>query len=220
LLIVTHDRSAVQSICDRAILLENGSVAMQGEPENVLDYYNALIAKKEGTLIRQSTLADGGVQTISGTGEASIVSARLVAADGRELSSVEVTTPVVLEVKVRVNRDIPRLVLGYLIKDRFGQAIHGINTHRLQQALTDLVAGEVIVYRFAFDMNLGKGNYSVAFSLSQHDSHVDKNYEWRDRGLIFQVINKSREDFIGCAWLDSKLNIDRAIVGSERTYQG
>lgn len=209
LLIVTHDRYAVQSICDRAILLEGGRVAMQGEPETVLDYYNALIAKKEGSLIQQHALDDGSVQTVSGTGEATIIAARLLGNDGRELSVVDVATPVTLEVQVRINRDIPRLVLGYLIKDRFGQSINGINTHRLDRALTALTAGEVVVFRFEFAMNLGKGNYSIAFSLSQHDSHVDSNYEWRDRGLIFQVVNTTRENFVGCTWLESRLVIER-----------
>lgn len=221
LLIVTHDRYAVQSICDRAILLADGGVAMEGDPETVLDYYNALIARKEGTLITQNALADGSVQTVSGTGEASIVSARLLDLQGNSLTAVEVATPVVLEVRVRINQSIDRLVLGYLIKDRFGQSINGINTHRLERAIEGLGAGEEVIFRFGFAMNLGKGNYSVAFSLSREDSHVDKNYEWRDRGLIFQVVNSRKENFVGCAWLDSHLEIERlpAVATSIRSQR-
>lgn len=221
LLIVTHDRYAVQSICDRAILLDSGRVAMQGEPETVLDYYNALIARKEGTFIEQHALADGSVQTTSGTGEASVVAARLLDVNGAPLTVVEVATPVTLEVRVRINVAIDRLVLGYLIKDRFGQSINGINTHRLDQALQDLAVGEEVVFRFGFAMNLGKGNYSVAFSLSRHDSHVDKNYEWRDRGLIFQVVNSKKENFVGCTWLDTRLDIERlsAVTANLRNSQ-
>ncbi|HEY8385294.1 MAG TPA: ABC transporter ATP-binding protein, partial [Porticoccaceae bacterium] len=37
LLIVSHDKQAIQSICDRAILLNAGKIAMQGEPEAVMD---------------------------------------------------------------------------------------------------------------------------------------------------------------------------------------
>jgi len=214
LLIVTHDRYAVQTICDRAVLLAEGGVAMQGDPETVLDYYNALIARKEGTLIRQNELDDGSIQTVSGTGEASIVEVRLLSAEGDQINVVEVATPVLLEVRVRVDVAIDRLVLGYLIKDRFGQSINGINTHRLDRAIEDLVAGDEVVFRFGFAMNLGKGNYSIAFSLSREDSHVDKNYEWRDRGLIFQVVNSQRENFVGCAWLESHLEIERIPAAS------
>src|SRR5476649_1693502 len=48
LLIVSHDRAAMQSICDRAILLDRGRMALQGTPEQVMDFYNALIAEREG----------------------------------------------------------------------------------------------------------------------------------------------------------------------------
>jgi len=44
LLIVSHDRSAVQTLCDRAILLEKGVLVRDADPESVLDYYNALLA--------------------------------------------------------------------------------------------------------------------------------------------------------------------------------
>ncbi len=59
LLIVSHDRSAIQSICDSAILLEQGRMAMRGRPEEVMDYYNALLAEREGQTVRQEMLADG-----------------------------------------------------------------------------------------------------------------------------------------------------------------
>ena len=37
LLIVSHDKQAIQSVCNRASLLNGGILAMQGEPEAVLD---------------------------------------------------------------------------------------------------------------------------------------------------------------------------------------
>jgi lipopolysaccharide transport system ATP-binding protein len=210
LLIVSHDRSAIQSICDTAILLENGRLAMRGKPEEVMDYYNAMLAQREGQIVRQEMLANGQVQTISGTGEAGIVSVRLLDAQGRSLEVAEVGQPVVLEVQTEVREDIERLVLGFLIKDRLGQAIYGINTHRQDQAISDLSAGEQVTFRFAFDMRLGKGSYSVALSLSRLDSHLDRNFEWRDYGLVFHVINNRQEDFVGCSWLQARTEISRS----------
>ena len=48
LMIVSHDKTAIQSICDRAILLNEGRLEKQGEPEEIFDYYNALLAGREG----------------------------------------------------------------------------------------------------------------------------------------------------------------------------
>ena len=210
LLIVSHDRSAIQSICDTAILLESGRLAMRGKPEEVMDYYNAMLAQREGQIVRQEMLANGQVQTISGTGEAGIVSVRLLDTQGRSVEVTEVGQPVVLEVQTEVREDIERLILGFMIKDRLGQAIYGINTHRLDKPVIDLSAGERVTFRFAFDMRLGKGSYSVALSLSRLDSHLDRNFEWRDYGLIFHVINSRQEDFVGCAWLEAQPQIIRS----------
>ncbi|POA35032.1 MULTISPECIES: ABC transporter ATP-binding protein [unclassified Pseudomonas] len=209
LLIVSHDRSAIQSICDTAILLQDGHMAMRGKPEEVLDYYNALMAEREGQIVRQEMLATGQVRTISGTGEARILSVQLLDENERSVEVAEVGKPMVLEVEVEVLKDIERMVLGFMFKDRFGQIMYGINTHRLNKELTDLKSGERITYRFAFIMRLGKGNYSVSLSLSRLDSHLDRNFEWRDYGLIFHVINNRCEDFVGCAWHDAKATVIR-----------
>jgi lipopolysaccharide transport system ATP-binding protein len=99
LLIVSHDRSAIQSICDSAILLENGRMAMHGKPEAVMDYYNAMLAEREGQIVRQEMLANGQVRTMSGTGEAGIVSVRLLDEQGAAIEAAEVGQPVVLEVQ-------------------------------------------------------------------------------------------------------------------------
>ena len=44
LILVSHDHFAIQSICDRAILLQEGSVTLDADPESVLDYYNARLS--------------------------------------------------------------------------------------------------------------------------------------------------------------------------------
>jgi len=209
LLIVSHDRYAIQSICDRAILLHAGQLILQGTPLEVLDYYNAILADHERQLIRLDVLADGQVQTISGSGEATVVAMRLLDAEEKTLDVVEVGQAVTLEIRVKVQQPVSRLVLGFLIKDKLGQAIYGINTHRLNLPIEDAICDEEIVYRFDFSMNVGKGSYSISTSLSRLDSHLDGNYEWRDLGLLFHVVNTHHEDFVGAAWLAPRPSIER-----------
>ena len=64
LLIVSHDRGAIQSICDRAILLDAGRLAKEGAPEEIMDFYNAMLAERENRTVRQDKLADGKVPGI------------------------------------------------------------------------------------------------------------------------------------------------------------
>lgn len=210
LLIVSHDKQAIQSICDRAVLLNAGGVAMQGDPETVMDYYNALLAERQSQQIKQELRDDGRVQTISGTGEASVSSVSLVSEDDRLLEVVDVGQAVRLRIEVAVHANIARLVLGYSIKDRLGQVVFGTNTHLKSQPLVNVVAGERYLFNIAFPANLGVGAYSVQTALVSTDTHLSNNYEWRDLALIFNVVNISKPDFSGLAWIDPRIEVSKA----------
>lgn len=209
LLIVSHDRYAIQAICDRALLLQEGRLVSQGKPEEVLDFYNGLLAAREDATVRQEDTPDGVRRTISGSAEVRIGAVRLLDEHGLSLASVEVGSNVVLEVEADVVEAVDRVVLGFMIKDRLGQSMYGVNTQRLGQVQENLEAGERLRFRFPFQMLLGAGTYSVALSLSQQDSHVAKNYEWRDYALMIKVTNRSREGFIGCVWLNAGADVQR-----------
>jgi lipopolysaccharide transport system ATP-binding protein len=205
----SHDRAAMQSICDRAILLDGGRLAKQGTPEEVMDYYNALIAEREGTTVEQVRTPEGRVQTTSGNGHATVLDVALENEEGRALEVLNVGVPATLRIRVRVNKPLPRLVLGYMIKDRLGQQIFGTNTHFLDHPLTDLAAGETIDYRFRFPLNLGPGSYSITTALTSSETHLADNYEWRDLVAIFTVMNMNRREFVGSSWLEPQVEIRR-----------
>ncbi|RLA44037.1 MAG: ABC transporter ATP-binding protein [Gammaproteobacteria bacterium] len=210
LLFVSHDRGAVQTLCDRAILLEKGAVIKDGKPEEVMDFYNALIAEKENNAtIKQDKLADGRVKTISGTGEASVVDVAILDNKGQRLEFVDVGQPVTLALEVEVYRFIPCLVLGYGIRDRLGQVIYGTNTYLKKQPLENVEAGARVRYEFDFSANLGPGSYSLQTALVSNDTHLENNYEWRDLALIFNVVNINKPHFDGCSWIDPTIRINQ-----------
>lgn len=205
LLIVSHDKAAIQSICDGAILLNDGGIAMQGEPEAVMDYYNALLAERANQTVRQHTTTDGKIQTTSGTGEATIEEIVLLGEKNERVETISVGSTVTLCVKARIHAAIPRLVLGYMIKDRLGQPVYGTNTHHLGCALENLTMDRSVEFRFKFSANLGPGDYSIAVALQGTDTHLSSNFEWRDLALIFSVVNTSKNNFVGVAWLPPQL---------------
>ena len=207
LLIVSHDKGAIQSICDQAILLNAGQLAMQGEPEAVMDYYNAMLADKQNQVVKQEVRADGKVQTISGTGEAVVSGIQLLNDTGQPIEVVDVGQSVCLRIEMQVHHALPRLVLGYGIKDRLGQVMYGTNTDLKKQELVAVSADARYVFDIYFNVNLGPGTYSVQTSLSSTDTHMVNNYEWRDLALVFNVININKPHFEGCAWIDPHIDI-------------
>lgn len=201
LLIVSHDKQAIQSICDRAILLDAGRLSQQGEPEAVMDYYNAIIAQKENSKIEQVIQDSGKVQTISGTGEVEIDSVAILNSKGEPVEVVNVGENITLKIIVQAKASIPELVLGYIIKDRLGQPIYGTNTLHLGHPLKQIVPGEYIEYIFSFPANLGVGSYAITLALHASDSHLAANYVWKDRAVIFNIVNINHPHFMGVAWL-------------------
>ena len=211
---MSHDKAAIQSICDRCILLDAGRLGMEGSPQAVMDYYNGAIAEKEITeesTVRQSTDEEGRTQTVSGTGEATITGVSLLDAAGEALEVVDVDAPVTLEVLVRARQPIPRMVLGFMVKDRLGLPIYGTNTHHLHAVEDNIGTGEELGFRFHFRMALGEGSYSVSLSISDGSTHLNKNYEWRDLALVFEVVNQSKDFFLGSSYLAVRHDILRRL---------
>ena len=209
LLIVSHDRSAIQSLCDRAILLERGFVIKDGPPEEVMDFYNALIAERENATVEVKRLDDGRAQTTSGTGEARVASIELRNEQGETVEYVNVGEPVRLEVKIRLHADLPELVFGYMIKDRLGQSVFGTNTHHLKVKMAQLKKDELLTLVFSFPANIGLGSYSISTALHVTDTHQATNYEWRDQALMFNVVNVNRDQFVGVNWIPPQVEYQR-----------
>lgn len=75
ILFVSHDASAVERLCDRAVLLQDGSVGFDGPVHEAITRYRRALAETAA-----GPAARDGVHV--GTGEARIAAVRLVAADG------------------------------------------------------------------------------------------------------------------------------------------
>lgn len=205
LLLVSHDKAAIQGICTRAILLEKGKILKDDKPEAIMDYYNALIADKENNNITQKKDNKGVVSTVSGTGEATIESIKIFDMDNKIVNIIGVGTEIRLNIRVKVCENIDELVIGYMIKDRLGQDIYGTNTYHLNEVKYDLRENDMLEYNFYFPMNLGEGSYSITIALHKNDTHVINNYEWRDKALMFSVVNINQKQFSGCSWLPPKM---------------
>jgi len=209
LLIVSHDRSAIQSLCNRAILLEQGTVIKDGSPEETFDFYNALIAEKENSTVEVTKLEDGKTQTNSGTGEVRIKSMALFNDKGKVVDHIEVSENIKLHITIEVYKPIESLVMGYAIKERLGQVCYGTNTWHTKQVINNLSIGDRYQYIVSFPANLGVGSYSISVALHDKETHLTVNYDWRDLALVFNVFNSEKTPFQGLSWLPQEIMINQ-----------
>ena len=209
LLLVSHDRGSIQAICDRAILLEKGTVIKDGEPEGVLDFYNAIISQKEESNIEQITKEDGKTQTVSGTGEATVESVGLYDSKNNLVEYAGVGDTVELRIVAKVNKSIESLVLGYGIKNRLGQVMYGTNTWYTEQVINSPDVNSRYLFKIIFPVNLGIGSYSIQTALVDSETHLTANYEWRDMAFVFNVINKDKIQFDGTLWIEPIIEVQK-----------
>jgi len=210
LLFVSHDPGAVKSLCNRAILIDQGILIRDGTPDNVLDYYNAIIAKKsKNEEIHQIETEFGRTSTRSGSGLARLVDIEMLDIAGQPARAFLVGDIAKIRCNISFNTSLENPTIGILIRDRLGNDVFGTNTYHLKIGKHSYKAGEYVTVVFTLSLNLGCGNYSLVTAVHSRDSHLEDNYDWWDQCLVFQVIPNDSFQFIGSAALPTKVEIQR-----------
>lgn len=212
ILFVSHSLGDVRTLCDRVLLLNKGKVLKDGPADEVADYYNAMIAEKESAKlsVEQKRASSGWLHTRSGTFDVIAETVELFDANSREPVAVaKVGQSLLLRLVARANTEIPKLVLGYMLKDRNGHVLWGTNTWHTKQVLTNVPPGQLIEFLVSFTCTLGPGSYSFSPALTSTDTHLIHNYEWQDNVIVFDVVNADKDFFIGSAWIDASFEVKR-----------
>jgi lipopolysaccharide transport system ATP-binding protein len=204
LLFVSHDAGAVKSLCDRALLIDKGLLVKEGKPDDVLDYYNAVIAQKDADYkIKQSRGNSKGVVTRSGD-ETVIIKNVSITQSGKEVSAVRVGDEIQINVEVKAKKEIFNPTIGFLIKDRLGNHIFGTNTYHLGLDIGNCAKGETKKVAFKLPVYLGVGNYSLTIAAHQGYSHLQGNHDWWDHAATLQVIPGNQETFSGVCYIKTE----------------
>lgn len=218
ILFVSHDLNGVKTLCNRAILIENGAIVMQGEPKVVVDYF-------EGTVLQdlhqgQSDVAvDRSVGTATTTtGEVNLEWIKLQDDLGKEMHSVISEEAVTISFAITANRDIASPHYGIAIRDRYGRSTFETNTYCMGQSPAPLtVGGDQTTVSFRFICNLAPGDYSVSIGVANHgfDRGSFKEYLLvRHEALVLRVlINEEAIIYAGITNLDPICSLSHAPLG-------
>ena len=190
LLFVSHSPDAVRELCDRGILLDKGRLLKDGPPDEVADYYNALIAAKENEklTIEQRRNKEGWLSSHSGTGEVVTDSVQLMDAVKRSPIALVIAGQTLrVVVTFHVKSAVPTLVVGLMLRDKLGHVVWGCNTWHTKQTLVSPPLGRHSV-TLEFPCDLGAGSYGISVALHKTDVHIGGNFEWQDNVVVFDVM--------------------------------
>ena len=207
IIFVSHDMNAVKILCDRALLLDQGSKIEEGTPDKVINTYNFLLAKKgKGEEIHLSESADA--EKSYGNLKAEIIDAKMLNENDEDSDIFVSGEKCTLEIAIKANDTVDDITVGILIRDRFGQDIFGTNTYHLKVPIS-LKAGERCVVRYVMDeFNLGSGKYTLSPAVHRNDTHVDECYQWVDVIKTFEVIEGNDFRFIGFSRLKPQVQLE------------
>jgi hypothetical protein len=183
-LLVSHDMGLVKRLCDRAMLLVDGRVAAEGEPQHVVNRYVGMVLEREQA-------GDGRRESIRashrhGDGASEIVALELRNTRGEACRSVCGGETVTVLVRSRFHRPKDDSMVGMLIRDRIGMEVYGTNTRIEGIELGRLAPGDELEVRFCFDCWLTPQEYTLTVATQNADG---TSQDWLDDALRFEVVD-------------------------------
>lgn len=225
---VSHDVGAVNSLCSRAILLENGAVKRHDEPKKVIEtYLKDLYEEQQGAsgqedgkeaahasihfneedfrdmradLFNGSSLRnDIEVFRFNENGDsfgkkgAVIIDAYLLDTQNRPLHWIVGGEMVKLDVSVRVDTCLYSPIIGFHVRNRYGQQLFGDNTfipYRDHPVMAQ--PGQILKARFAFVMPiLEAGDYSISIAVAEGSQTSHVQHDWKHEAILFRSTSTS-----------------------------
>jgi ABC-type polysaccharide/polyol phosphate transport system ATPase subunit len=117
---VSHDAQAVERLCDRAVLLRQGSVVFNGPTHEAIAEYRRLIADERSPDELGAGLREWG------SGEARIASVRLLDTDGAERVQFAAGEPAVIELTIAVEQELAPPIVSLELRDNQGIVLGGV----------------------------------------------------------------------------------------------
>ena len=184
LLLVSHDLGTIQSLCNRALWIDEGLVAAEGSPADVVMAYKQHMAEREeaahgGT--RHDTLAEAQRW---GTREMEITHVELCSASGQARTTFNTGEPMSVRLHYRCDKPVERPVFGFGISHQNGVHIYGPNTKFASLQIARLEGSGVISYTMP-ELALLEGQYTVSVAAVNETDTV--TYDYHDRAYNFRI---------------------------------
>src|SRR5919198_3728448 len=184
IVLVSHDLGAVARLCDRAMWLDEGRIAAEGAPHEVINAYHRKVGEKE----QAERAKRGEIGARWGSKEIEITGARVLGPDGAERVVLESGKPAAIEIAFRNNAGVRDAVFGVYVYRDDGTGVYGTNTLMDGAPVPVLREGTA---RFAIDeLALLPGAFDVDIGIIDPE---DRYYDYHQKRLQFRVIGNSRE---------------------------
>ena len=168
ILFVTHDMSAIERFCDRAMLLERGRMIMIGEPASVARQYNEL---NFGKTIHEAAAALSGEEAAHR--DAYIVDAWFESEDGTRIPAIAHREWCTACVEVHFNSPLDDPTFGMTLRNDVGATVFATTTALDIGPSGHFAAGETVIVRLRFETWFTQTRYTLTPSIARAGMGAD-----------------------------------------------
>ncbi len=210
ILLVSHSTQLIIQLCDRAVLLEHGSLVESGEPKAVSHHYHARlrntkpselnIAYESRTNANQTALYtpnsfDSSLESFSTisyeVAGANIFNPRLVTLDGEKVNLLTSGSEYYYEYDVLFLESAEGVRFGMMIKTQTGYELGGMVSHAVGYGVS-MVSGTTHTQRFRFRCSLLSGTYFLNAGVTARADNDQERYLHRLLdAVMFKVLPPS-----------------------------
>jgi ABC-2 type transport system ATP-binding protein len=177
---VSHDMSAIQQFCDRAVLIEKSKLVLDSTPPKVADAYTKMfVHMPPGSDVKAS---DDSVQRW-GDGSITFTKVRARAADDDRF---------VIEATVTANKHIRRPRLGFAVKNFESTVIFGTNTDVARAEVRELHPGNEVKILWDMPNVLNDGVYTIVMAASYEGVTAD----WWETAAVVDIRKDKKTPYI------------------------
>lgn len=205
ILIATHDMNLIKSFCDSAVLLHEGKVIAEGDPESVTEQYFMITRRKQvqyaaSTFQVRDKSQEGHLDAKIwfGSDAGKILNVLVLDGNYKETSAFLAGDTIVLRVHVQVDPNVQKPNVGFILRDQRGYNIYGTDLDKLKKKISLRENNEAVV-DFILAPTLAPGTYSFVIRLEEFIARKSNMLIDKQVGVgVFRVI-ENKTKFFGVA---------------------
>jgi len=201
IIFVSHDMTMIMTLCDHALLLEEGKILAQGPPKGIVDLYISTICKKshkglKEVIIQNSLTEEQDIRSDISTNEIEFTSLSIMDTIQKDITHVSSGQEVIVSFSFHSLRVIEEPVFGILFRNRYGVSIFGTNTYLLKQKIDPIYPGQNGMVSFQITINLQPDNYLISIAVDNKGFGINsfKEYLLRLNNIAVLEVIKTEDE--------------------------
>lgn len=199
IIFVSHDITSIENLCNKALWLDNGTIASIGNSKEVCQKYFSKVAS-DGTneannieYAKVSTSKESQWYEINNCDSFGDQGAKIesLLIDGSNFENGTIAfnggEQISLSLRIRTFEEISKPIIGWILKDRLGNQIIGVNTEIYNQNVPSIPKNSIFFPNFQFTMPyLQSGEYTMDIAIADGTQNHHTHKHWIHEALVFK----------------------------------